>query len=103
MIEDNGEHTSQFIKDCDTDWNLNHEFLYWLNYWMKEYKKKAKIDLDFHIFKYEGKEMTQREIIDRIIELTDALTNDYYTVNENYEALDEVFDLFHLVFWCMWW
>ena len=107
MIE-NKEGDSQFLEGCNTDWNLDHEFILWLNYWFKEFKKKAKIDLKFHKFEYKGKEMTQGEIIDKVIELTDKIHKYYYEFgSEEYKELgndvDEVFDLFKLVYWCMWW
>ena len=103
MLKDNNGYTSQFIKDCDTDWNLNSEFIHWLNYWFKEFKEKAKIDLEFHIFLYKGEELTQIEIIDRIIELTDKiLKEDEYFMSSD-EQLDEVFMLFRIVFPAMWW
>lgn len=97
---------SQFLYGCNTDWNLNHEFICWLNHWFKEYKDKAEVKLDYHKFDYAGKEMTQLEIIDRIIELTDKVHKDYYEFDE-YRQLEkdvnEIFDLFRLVYWAMWW
>ena len=100
--------TSQFIFGCDTDWNLNHEFILWLNHWFKEFKKKAEIDLEFYKFDYNGETLTQLQIIDEVIELTDKIHTYYYEFGkEEYEQLandvDEVFDLFKLVYWCMWW
>jgi len=107
MIENNNG-TSQFLKDCNTDWNLNHEFICWLNYWLKEYKKKAEIDLTFHKFMYKSRQWTQEEIIDRLIELTSKVNNDFYEFErakekEVQKMVDEIFYLFHLVFWAMWW
>ena len=89
------------------DWNLNWEFLKWLNKWFKEFRDKAQIDLQFHTFKYYDKEMTQEEIINRIIELTEILTcndsNFFIASDLEIEMVDEIFELFHLVFWSMWW
>lgn len=99
---------SQFLEGCNTDWNLNHELICWLNYWFKEFKEKAKIHLDFHKFEYKDKVMTQGEIIDRVIELTDIIHNDIYnfepeTIKILEDAIDELFDLLKLVWGCMWW
>ena len=52
--------------------------------------------------------MTQGEIIEKVIELTDKIHTNYYEFDsEGYKELgndvDEVFDLFKLVYWCMWW
>lgn len=88
------------------DWNLDWEFLKWLNKWFKVYKQEAKIDLTFHTFKYQDKELTKEQIIDRIIYLTDALIDESSFFNADEEEammVDEIFDLFHLVFWSMWW
>ena len=105
MLKDNNGYTSQFIENCDADWNLNSEFIHWLNYWMKEYLKNASkiVDLEFHEFKYLGKIMTQKEVIERIIELTDKYIDEEFCIKEDVETIDEVFDLFNLVFWNMWW
>lgn len=111
MIEQKDkECNSQFLEDCNTDWNLNHEFICWLNYWCKEYLKNAgnMVDLSYHKFEYKDEELSQKEIIERIIELTEKIHTHYYDYDSNeYEELDkdvdEVFILFRLVFWCMWW
>lgn len=95
------------IKGCKVDWCLNMEFIYWLNKWFKEYKKNASkiVDLTYHKFTYKDREMTQIEIIDRIIELTDIIKKDAdgFWNKEVMPLVDEVFELFHLVFYAMWW
>lgn len=104
MVEKEKNYNSQFLANCNTDWNLNHEFVCWLGYWFREYKEKAEVHLDFHIFMYKGKAMTQGEIIDRVIELCEKVHDSYYEEYEEEEKdVDEIFDLFHLVFWTMWW
>lgn len=103
MLKDNNGYTSQFIENCDADWNLNSEFIHWLNYWFKEFKEKAKINLEFHIFLYKGEELTQIEIIDRIIELTDKILKEDELFWGSEEELDEIFELFRVVFPAMWW
>ena len=105
MIE-NKKGNSQFLENCNTDWNLNHEFICWLNYWLKEYKEKAEIDLKFHKFMYKSRQWTQEEIIDRLIELTKYVNVNFYETEKEKEvkqAINEIFDLFKLVFWVMWW
>ena len=94
---------SQFLYGCDTDWNLNTEFIHWVNYWFKEYKKNTIADLTFHKFEYNGILLTQEQVIDRIIELTDQFikADDWLEVKE--ETIDEIFTLFRLVFPAMWW
>lgn len=95
----------------DETWNLDYEFIKWVNSRFKKYKEKASkiVDLEFHRFEYEGKEYTQLQLIDRVIELTDEmLTDEYwgliYTDAERLEKIkDEVFDIFKLIYGVMWW
>ena len=95
-------------KETPIDWNLDYEFLKWINKNFKAYKENAGkvIDLEFRHYKYQGKEITQLEIIDRIIHITDSLLSDedYFILRDSEEnEIDELFELFHLVFWDMWW
>ena len=95
----------------DETWNLDYEFIKWVNSRFKKYKEKASkiVDLEFHRFEYESKEYTQLQLIDRVIELTDEiLTDEYwnliYTDAERLEKnKDEVLDIFKLIFFSMWW
>ena len=98
-----------FKKKPKIDWNLDYEFMKWLNKWFKEYRKNASkiVDLKFHIYTYNGKEYTQLQIIDRIINLTDKLIDENYYYGEDMKKVCdecmEVLDLFKIVYWNMWW
>lgn len=90
----------------DETWNLDCEFIKWVNSRFKKYKEKASkiVDLEFHRFEYEGKEYTQLELIDKVIKLS----NEYIDTNllSEYKLnsiKDEIFDIFKLIFWEMWW
>lgn len=90
----------------DETWNLDCEFIKWVNSRFKKYKEKASkiVDLEFHRFEYEGKEYTQLELIDKVIKLS----NEYIDTNllSEYKLnsiKDEIFDIFKLIFWTMWW
>jgi len=95
------KHNSQFLKDCDTDWNLNVEFIHWLRYHCKEYIKKAgaMVELNFHII--DGH--TQREAIEHLISLCDDFLELDDWDEERIKIVDEIFDMFHKLFWYMWW
>lgn len=94
-------------------WNLDHELIKWINTHFTAYKIVAAkhIDLSFYKFNYKGKVLTQAEIIDRIIEITNYLIKeDYQNLIWNKEDREkvedfknEMFDLLKLVIWCMWW
>ena len=90
----------------DETWNLDYEFIKWVNSRFKKYKEEAGkiVDLEFHKFEYEGKEYTQLELIDKVIKLS----NEYIDTNLLFEdklgsIKDEIFDIFKLIFWTMWW
>lgn len=95
----------------DETWNLNYEFILWLNSRFKKYKEQAIkiVDLEYYKFEYKDKIYTQLQVIDRIIELTDyIINNDYYEMMwsdiEHLEAMkNEIFDLFKISFGAMWW
>ena len=96
----------------DECWNVNYEFLKWINSRFKQYKKDAikTVDLEYFAYNYKNKDYTQLQIIERIIELTDDLVDDekyfsleYKDFEKMEEDLNELFDLFRLVFHQMWW
>ena len=95
----------------DETWNLDYEFIKWVNSRFKKYKEKASkiVDLEFHRFEYESKEYTQLELINRIIKLTNKLIDEDYFMGKLEEAeeitkaKDEVFDIFKLIYGVMWW
>ena len=96
----------------DECWNVNYEFLKWINSRFKQYKKDAikTVDLEYFTYNYKDKDYTQLQIIERIIELTDDLVDDekyfsleYKDFEKMEEDLNELFDLFKLVFHQMWW
>lgn len=95
----------------DETWNLNYEFILWLNSRFKKYREQAIkiVNLEYYKFEYKDKTYTQLQVIDRIIELTDyIINNDYYEMIwsdvERLEAMkNEIFDLFKMSFGAMWW
>lgn len=90
-------------KEC---WNLDYSFIKWLNQHLKVYLKDADkiVDLDYHKFTYNEKEWTQREIIERLIFLTDQLLIDYSDLNDFWkEYTTQMLDLWKVVFPAMWW
>lgn len=85
-------------------WNIDYSFIKWLNEHLKVYLKEASKVIDLgKEYKYCGVEYTLKSVIERMIYLSDKLTNDYYVVNDVYEYTDELLDLFRLVFYDLWW
>lgn len=87
-------------------WNLDCEFIKWVNSRFKKYKEKASkiVDLEFHRFEYDGKEYTQLELIDKVIKLSNEYIDTNLLSEDKLNSIkDEIFDIFKLIFWTMWW
>lgn len=56
-------------------WNLSTTTLMWLYERLIEYRKYASkaIDLEFHTFEIDGKEYTQRQLIDDLIDIAECI------------------------------
>lgn len=92
----------------DECWNLDYEFIKWVNSRFKKYREQAKIDLSFHKFVFKRKTYTQGELIDKIIYLTDEyikLTNNSWWEHELalMTLVEEILDIFKILYWAMWW
>lgn len=90
----------------DETWNLDYEFIKWVNSRFKKYKEKASkiVDLEFHRFEYEGKEYTQLELLDKVIKLSNEYIDTNLLSEDKLNSIkDEIFDIFKLIFWTMWW
>ena len=87
-------------------WDLGNSLVKWLNEHLKFFKEDVTgiINLEFHTYIYNGKEYTQLEIINRLIELTEELQDVYSIVPDDKEKMkDEMYDLLKLVHFDLWW
>ncbi len=90
-------------KDC---WDLDWAFITWLQQHLIVFKKDASsvVDLEYYKFKYKDEELTQLQIIDKLIRLTTEVIVDYDLWNEYcLTKINEILDLWKLVFPAMWW
>lgn len=94
----------------DECWNLNYEFIKWVNSRFKKFKEQATkiVDLEYRKFTYKGKKYTQLELINKLIKLTDeVIDGDYWNCDITTLNIDkiknEIFDMFKLIYWAMWW
>lgn len=90
----------------DECWNLDLTFLQWINSRFKKYREQAGeiVDLSYFKFKYKGKTYTQLELIDKVIELSDMILENYDSFERGYtKELHEIFKIFELIYWNMWW
>lgn len=94
----------KIAKDC---WSLNIATLSWLKPRLEKYLKDAGnfIDLSFYTFEYKEHTYTEEALIKRMLVLIDKIETSYYEVPKaEIEAWkDEFFDLWKMVFFCLWW
>lgn len=89
-------------------WNVDYNFIVWLNQHLKVYLQDAPkvVNLEYHKFEYQGQEYTQKQLIERMIELSDNLIEDghYFDWEEQYSSMtNELLDIFKLCFQTLWW
>lgn len=86
-------------------WNLDLAFLSWLLPRLEIYLKDADkmIDLTFHKFEYNGKEYTQKELVQKMITNLQAVRDEDAWDPHYCELVDEVLTIWKLVFHSMWW
>ena len=86
-------------------WNLDHTFRLWLYERLKYFLDVAPINLEYHLFDYAGKEYTQKQMIDMMLErLEFSFSKEYnYMKDDQYEYVNEVGKIWAVVMPAMWW
>lgn len=88
-------------------WNLDNIFVQWLYSHLMMYKEEASriVDLTFHKVKFDGKEYTQIEAINFIIEKCEAYLKDdrVFIPEEIYDGLEDACRLWGKILPMMWW
>lgn len=89
-------------------WNIDYSFIKWLNEHLKQYLIDAGryVDLEYHKFDYKGENYTQKQLIDKMVELTDWLSEEefYYGAPEEVDhKVMELLDIFKITFYSLWW
>lgn len=99
-------------------WSLDFYLIKWLEEHLKVFKEDASkiVDLEYHKFKYKGKEYTQLELINKLLETINFLLSDEPYGSGNYTKLisakdvrrinarkNEMYDLLKLLHWQLWW
>lgn len=90
-------------KEC---WGLDSAFLKWLKEHLIVYLKEASkvVDLNWYKFQYKGEELTQEQIIKKMLILLNSIEGkDIWDGEEYTSKCDEILDLWKLVFHSMWW
>ena len=86
-------------------YDMRYSFIKWTNEHFKQYLKDSIkiVDLDYHKYEYNNKIYTQREIIERIIYLSNCLLSSNIILETDEKMHEEILDLFRLVYYSMWW
>lgn len=91
-------------------WSLDTAITDYLLTRLVAYKKYAGevVDLTYHKFNYQGKEYTQLELIDMMIDLCRKMqvtkwTDEWKTIEEYQKCYPQLFEILTLVFPAMWW
>ena len=84
-------------------WNLDRIFIEWIYTRVMMYKECCILDLNYHKIAYKDLELTQGEIIDKILELAKEILLDINNDNLFYNNSREICDLWKEVLFYMWW
>lgn len=84
-------------------WSLDSTFMYWLYERLMMFKEVNCINLDFHKFNINGKEMTQRECIDKMIENCKAYIKSSGIDEVAYNLKNETLKIWKECIHSMWW
>ena len=107
-IPDWKEARKEYGFDERETWDLRHNFLSWLYERIKMYIDVCDCDLSYHTFKYDGKEYTQQQILDKICEDIELYYDAQFSAdpdkwNKRVPYLNEIGTLWGLVLPAMWW
>lgn len=92
-------------------WNLDYSLVVWLNEHLRVYLEDADkvIDLAYYKFDYEGETYTLKEIIIKLIAITDYLKDKHFadSSSEDLEITerkkDEMYDILKMIHYYLWW
>lgn len=94
--------------DSRETWSLDHVFYMWLYERLKMFVEIGGqvVDLNYHKFDFKGKEYTQLELINMMIERLESYLKkeDLFVLSEEeYEPIKEIGEIWALVLPAMWW
>lgn len=81
------KHRKQVSKDC---WSMDHAWFKWMDEHLKTYLKEAGrvVDLDYYSFTVNGETLTQRQTVEKMIELVERILDMQFYHNEKYMEMD---------------
>lgn len=93
--------------DCRDTYEFFHTLTCWLYERFRYFQEGTCIDLNFHKFDIDGKELTQAQCIQRMVDdCKIIMVGDLWDDEEAQkmeEAKDDLFKVLSKVYWAMWW
>ena len=94
--------------DSRETWSLDYVFYMWLYERLKMFVEIGGqvVDLNYHKFDFKGKEYTQLELINMMIERLESYFKKedlFVSSEEEYEPIKEIGEIWALVLPAMWW
>lgn len=94
--------------DSRETWSLDYVFYMWLYERLKMFVEIGGqvVDLNYHKFDFKGKEYTQLELINMMIERLESYFKKedlFVSSEEEYESIKEIGEIWALVLPAMWW
>lgn len=104
--------------DARDTFNMDNTLVMWLYENLRYFQDEASkiIDFDNHeqVYDIDGKELTQRQCIDRMVldcaiildnsnDITESIEEEMHYFNEKDAAKDDLFKVLSKVYWAMWW
>lgn len=91
--------------DSRETWNMDYSFHLWLYERLKMFLEVNCVNLEYHKFKYKGKEYTQKQMIDMMLErLEFSFSKKYNEFDEKqFKYVSEIEKIWAKVLPAMWW
>lgn len=90
--------------DVRETWDLSFTFVCWLYERCVMYRERASIDMEYHKVDICGKEFTQKECIDKIINNCEIIIKEEGVYSDCcVKAMEEILDIWKEVIYFMWW
>lgn len=88
-------------------WNLGYEFVKWLNEHLKIYveDKQKVVDMEYYKYDYKGKNYTELEMMNKLVDVTDELLKEYDEIDcdKMNKLKDEMYELLKKIHFSLEW
>lgn len=93
--------------DVRDTWNIDQTIVLWLYERLRFFQEEASqiVDFNFHKFEIDGEELTEMQCIERMVEDCKILilSDDFEEYDKMVAAKDDLFKVWSIVHFAMWW